>query len=88
MKSMKPHERRWFIIFMGFMFAFGNTLVLMITFITAYFNPGYMTRVYINKFGEAHWELVLMIFQFIIILIGLSLLWKFIRSLRKSEQGT
>ena len=51
-------------------FAFSNTVVMTVTFLIAYSND-YKTIININRFGEAHVELVFVFVVFVLSLFGL-----------------
>lgn len=54
---MKVLIKKMFII-LGLATLIGNSIVLYIVFLSAYFN-GYTTRVFVNNYGEANMEFIL-----------------------------
>ena len=60
-----------FIILAGYVFALGQSSVLFLTFIMAYFNDTFQVIVDINKYNEAHIELFMMFIVQGLILMGL-----------------
>lgn len=67
------------VIFSGYLFALGEFMLLYCTFLAAYFNPGKMTLVTVNSFGEADVEFVLIPVTIVFSFIGLYLLVRDIR---------
>ena len=62
------------LIVLGYGWALGNSLVVLITFLSAYFNGNKIT-VNINMFGEAHIELVFLIVMNIVSAIGFIIIY-------------
>lgn len=62
---MKPPKLKLFVHFwIGFLYA--NFLVLFYAFITAYSSVDKSVVIYINKYGEANWELAYLLAIFFI----------------------
>jgi integral membrane sensor domain MASE1 len=62
--NFKVIKQQWHII-LTYAFLIGSTLTLVYTFFIAYFN-GYKVTLYINNYGEAHIEFMLIIFSIIV----------------------
>ena len=65
-----------FIKLLGYAWAMGHSLLMLITFLTAYASPAKATLVCIDKFGEANIELVLVPLTFAVIVAGFILFVK------------
>jgi len=61
-----------FLVLSGYLFAFSSSLVLLITFLNAYFH-GMKTLILIDSYGEATFELFLILPVFGVIVLGLSI---------------
>jgi len=48
----------------GLVCMIGYSILILVTFLTAYLNPNYSVMVLINYYGEAHWEFVLLLTTF------------------------
>jgi hypothetical protein len=60
MKHLNPiylKDKVFFLMFSGLLFGFGMTVLLFLTWLTAYFHPSKTVLVTINKSGEANLEL-------------------------------
>ena len=78
MKRINPiylKDKVFFLAFSGCLMGFGIFLVLMFTFLTAYFSKAKATLVTINTMGEANMELfmIFLILDFFIICLVYSL---------------
>jgi len=62
------------LIVLGYGWALGNSLVVLITFVSAYFNENKII-ININRFGEAHLELVVLIVMNIVSAIGFIIIY-------------
>jgi len=75
MRLIKQKGRWWGVVLAGYFFSFGLALVTVITFVVAYIG-NFKVLVSINTFGEAHWELIMIVCVFIISVLGLYGLFK------------
>lgn len=66
---------RKFIKFAGYVISFGLAVNLLYIFVYAYLND-YYAVVYVNTYGEAHIELILLPFTLLFCLVGLWFAWK------------
>jgi hypothetical protein len=61
MKKLNPKfDKGFFLMFSGFLFGFSTFLVILYTFLSAYFNSSKKTIVNINYYGEANYEFIMM----------------------------
>ena len=68
-KASKDFDKVFFLMLSGCIMGFGTFLVLLLTFLTAYFSKEKGTIIMINAYGEAHLELFMLfvLFDFFII---------------------
>ena len=76
MKKLNPKfDKGFFLVFSGFLFSSGMSMLLFLTWLTAYFHPSKTVLVTINKSGEANLELfmffILINFLIICLVYGL-----------------
>jgi len=77
-------DKKEAVIFSGYMFALGHSIIMTITFIAAYLHGNRVT-VTINDFGEANIEIAFIAFTWILIAPGLYYL---IKSMKPSVNTT
>jgi len=83
-KSSKQLSKKKKLAFISHVISFGLMFNLFVVFVAAYMN-NYVIGVYVNEYGEAHFEMILFPLTIIFCFIGLFFAWRDLKNVAIRE---